>query len=951
MQLIKTSITTIKLLVLTLFLFSGKTLKAQNNSKLLDSTITTGVLKNGMTYYIKHNVEPKDRVSFYFAQNVGSVLENEKQRGLAHFLEHMAFNGTEHFKDKGMLDYLKKNGIAFGSEINASTGFDRTIYNINHVPTSNEKLLDSVLLILHDWSGSLLLKDEEIDKERGVVNEEWRMRNTPAQRAGLKVFKEGVVKGSIYENRMPIGLMSVINNFKYQELRDYYKKWYRPDLQSVIVVGDIAPTEMEQKIINTFSSIPMPEHPAKRPVFEVPLNDDLIYIQSVDKELTRGTIHYLIKFKKEDNNPVTFIDDKLISGLALSIYNSRIRELLTAENSPAHSITLSYENHVRPLDALTLTIKPKKDKAEAAFEFALTELARYAKYGPLDTELERSKKSKISSYAMTLSNLNKVSSNAYAKRIYEYKLEGTPFPNYEWYGTQVVQSLPKYTKEDVLNYLSKKFKYQNCLFGLTGATNTYYTTEDSVKSIIKKVQNASLEPYKEIENNDPLVTDDLTGSEVANTFEVPGLNAKGYQLENGARIILYPTDNANENIRFKIYSKGGKSLVNADLLPDASMVTQMAYQSGLGEFDSNALNKKLAGTNQRFYYLFNETEEGFYGRTAKRDFETLMKRVYLAFVHPRFDESEFESSIKSWRQNNANKYNNKHTRYNEAMSLANTNNSERTIIYNDSIIKNITLHNIKQIYKERFSNVGDFTFVFVGDIDTETMLEHLKTYIGSIPSTGKQETYRDHNLIPAEGKTQVHIQEKLETPQTSVKILFEDYVDIDVRKELILNIAGQLLSSRYLEEIRENEGGSYSVGAWGYARHTPKEKYIFQVKFNCNPDMTDKLVDIVYNEFKTLETTVNENTLIEAKKSLIKKRMESENDNSFWLNQIVEQDTYGLDIVSKKDYIDLVNSISADDIKALMKDVNKNARVIQAILEPDTIDTNQSINKMEEIKQ
>ncbi|TRZ41593.1 M16 family metallopeptidase [Robertkochia solimangrovi] len=934
MRLIRISRMLMNLMLLSILFITGKTLHAQIDPLALDSTITTGALRNGMTYFIKHNQEPKNRVSFYFAQNVGSVLENDNQRGLAHFLEHMAFNGTENFRDKGMLNYLEKYGIKFGSEINAFTSFDRTVYNINDVPTSNERLIDSVLLILHDWSGSLLLLDEEIDKERGVVNEEWRMRNTPLQRAGEIIFSEGLVKGSIYEKRLPIGSMEVINNFKYDELRDYYKKWYRPDQQSVIIVGDIDPAEIEKKIINTFSSIPLSENKVERPVFNTPINEELVFIESLDDELRSPTIHYYIKSAKENIPLEDYLNNKTISGLAIGIFNNRMSELLNEEDSPAYSIKLDFENQVRPLDALSLTITPKKDQTKEAFEFALTELARYAKFGATSGELERAKKKRLSSYDMSLNNLNKISSKSYAKKIYEYALEGTPFPNYEWFGKEVLKRLSDYTNEEILKFINNKFKYKNQMFGLTGSTDKTYITKIEVLDIIEKVKTSSPEPFEDKFKDEPLITSALKGGQITSTFKIDGVSAKGFVLENGARLILYPTEFANSNIQFKVYSPGGISMLDNDLLSASGMTTQLISESGVGNFDEMSLAKKLAGVNQSYYMYLHETDEGIMGRTAKNDLETLFKRFYLSFTAPRFDETTFEAKIKSWKQGVKTKYKNKSTRFNEAVRLAKTDSNKRTLIFDDSLLNTITIQNVKNIYHQRFDNPGDFTFLMVGDIDEQQIVDLFKEYIGSIPSTGKKEKFRNHNLNPAKGKTEVHLQEEMETPQTTVQIFLEDQMDYTQKNYLKMKVAGQLLMKRYMEEIREKEGGSYSVGAYGYMRPTPENRYYLQVKFNCNPEMTEKLVGIVYAEFKRLETKVNEDQLNEIKNHLIKKHNEEIEGNTFWLDAIYDFDMNGLEILSPKEYEALVNSITAGDIKVLMKEINKNADLIEGILEP-----------------
>lgn len=899
-----------------------------------DNSIRHGVLSNGMHYYIKHNEEPKERASFYFAQNVGSVLEKESQRGLAHFLEHMAFNGTEHYPEKSMLAYLEKNGIKFGSEINAFTAFDKTVYNISKVPVTNPRLIDSTLLVLHDWSGFLSLTDKEIDAERGVINEEWRTRNTPSFRVSEKVWTKGILAGSVYEKRMPIGLMSVVNNFKYEELRDYYKKWYRPDQQAVIVVGDVDVDEMEAKIKKTFSSIPLKKGLPERKIFDVPMNGDFVFIKSLDKEVGSVGIQFSIKNKAKKLENYDYLDDALVGQLVSYILNNRFKEYTVKKECPALSIGYSNSNFVRPLDVFGFSIQPKNDMELESFRFGFTEFFRFIKYGATDSELDRAKKSIKNSQLSYLKNKDKISSDSYASSIYNYFFSKEPLPDLDWNINYNVERLETINNDDLLAYLANRYKEEDIVLAITGPEDKQYPGEDEFKKIYKEVKAASLSPYTDTSEDKPLIAKELKEQPVVKTSKVQGLNANIYELSNGAKVVIYPTPYDKDKIYLSAYSKGGRSLLGKELLASANVATYVASQSGLGDFDNIALGKKLAGTNTSLSMNINELSESISGNSTKSDIEVLFKKLYLSFEEPRFDQEAFDIAMERFAKNLEQRKKNKKSIFQDSLSLAMSNHNERTLLFNETLLSAIDFDQTSQIYKDRFNGANDFTFVFIGDIDEGQLLELARKYIGNIRSTGKTEQYVDHQFEPASGKTIVKVKEDMETPQTTVNIVFQGDMTYSFKNSLEVYMVGQLMMKSCHEVIREEEGGSYGVGASASLESIPEEQYSLSVNFDCNPEKTDKLIAVVYDEVEKLTHTVDLDDLKEVKESMIKSRKEAVNNNGYWMSILTSNVFYGKEIHTPEAYIEAINAVSPDDIKKIAGVMAGQSDIVEGVLVP-----------------
>ncbi|UOB16680.1 M16 family metallopeptidase [Abyssalbus ytuae] len=906
-----------------------------NSSGFQPAPITSGVLDNGMHYYIMHNEEPENRASFYFAQNVGSILEDDTQQGLAHFLEHMAFNGTRHFKDKEMLEYLEKNGIKFGAEINAFTSFDETVYNINRVPVQNQQLLDSVLLAIHDWSGYLLLTDEEIDNERGVIKEEWRSRNTPRSRASDKIFKEGVLKGSKYANRMSIGKMEVVDNFHYDALRNYYSQWYRPDQQALIVVGDVDVQKMEEKIKNTFKNIPLRKNLPARGTFEVPLGNGFTYITATDKELGDPVIQYYIKHKADNSlSEVEEVQQSLQYQLVRYIFNNRLSEVSRAETSPVLSANFSVSNFVRPLDILAMGVQPKKDSLLPALEFTLAELKRFVLHGATTAELERAKAAFRTNLEAALKNIDKRNNDAYATAIYSAYFKQKEVPDYRWNLNYRLAYLDTINNENLLEYLQKYYSTGGNIVAFTGSDTVKYPAEEEVVNIVNGIKDLNPEPFKEELSDKKLINTKLAGATIINKEKVKGIKASTYTLSNGARVTLYPTDYDKEQVYFHAFSPGGKSLLPVQLLPNALITTFLASESGLGSMDKIELRKYLQGTQTSLSVELNDYEEQMGGKSTWNDVETLMKRIYLSFTGPRFDDRAMEIIKQNLETSLISKKKNVQSDFKDSLQLAQSNYSNREVLFNQQLIDNLSLETAETVYRNRITNAADFNFIFVGDFQTGKLLELVKTYIGSIPGTSLEEKALNHGMKPEKGITKVHMKRTMETPQTTVNIYFTGVMKYTAKNRLIMNIIGQLLSKRYLERIREEEGGSYGVQALGYMQHIPEDSFILNIGFSCNPEKTNQLVKIVYEDVEKLSREVDSDEFIEIKNNLKKSVAENKENNSYWMNKIVRSLKNKMPVLSEKEVLQMIDSVKEKDIKEIVQKIKEQPRVVEGILTP-----------------
>lgn len=901
----------------------------------LSKDVVSGQLKNGMKYYVLHNEFPKDRVCFYFAQNVGAILENDDQNGLAHFLEHMAFNGTQNFEGKGIIDMLEKKGVRFGADINAYTAQDQTVYNLSNVPATDSKLIDSCLLALHDWSGFLSLKDSEIDAERGVIREEWRTRRNSDFRLRLETDKI-LYKGSKYAKRDVIGDLNIINNFEYQVLRDYYKKWYRPDLQAVIVVGDIDAKEIEKKIIATFSSIEMPKNAAERYYVSVPNNKGMEYVLAKDKEAqeTSVVLYFKRDFDKVKSNETVRRD--LVANLCIDMMNRRYQEFIQNNETAVLNIGTGFSEVSRLTDSYYLYVTPKNNKTLEGFKQMMIETERAVRYGFTQKELDRNKESVLSYYENVLQNKDKIESDEFSEELVNYFLKAAPFESIETQYENIKKRLATITLAEVNQAVKKIQTTDNIVMTVTGPdkSDVIYPTKAEYANVMALVKKMKLDKYKETDTDQPLVTAELKGSKVAKESAIEGIaGAKSYVLENGAKVVLYPTTLAKDEILFSAFSFGGSSLIKTEDIPSSQIAVSLVESSGLGAFKSTDLKDKLNGKIVDLKPYITELTEGFKGSSNQKDFETLLQMLYLYFEQPRFDKDSYTRMLTSFSNSLENAANSNPKVFQDTISQLNYNHNKRVPLVNQEFLKRLSFEKASELYKQRIQNAADFTFVFTGNLP-ENAISLLEKYIGSISSDeNKKESYVDNHLDPAPGIAKQLLVREMNVPKASVYIRFSKQFPYTYKNVFTSRILEELLSKKYLDLIREEEGGSYGVHVSSGITRKPSDEYSMTINFDSDPDKEEKLTKIIYEQIDLMQKNLAKTEDIQSvKNTLLKGRAEKVLTNSFWLgnlnNMLINNESFNDDVIYKK----TLNEVTAEDVKAFAKEFFAKPSTVEVIM-------------------
>ncbi|WP_321318021.1 insulinase family protein [Labilibaculum sp.] len=916
-------------------------LSAQNNTdaKLpMDPNVRTGKLDNGLTYYVRHNEEPKDRASFYIVQNVGAVLENDSQNGLAHFLEHMAFNGTEHFPGKGVLNYLEKYGVAFGRNINAYTNVDETVYNLSNVPTTNENLLDSTLLVLHDWSNYLSLTGEEIDSERGVIHEEWRTRRSGGMRVYLEKNKL-IYQGSKYAKRDVIGDLNVIDNFDHQVIRDFYHDWYRTDLQAIIVVGDIDAEKFEQKIKELFAHIPAVENPEERVYFDVPGNKEPIVGVITDPETSRISFEIVYKHKATPfaEKNLNYYRKLLIEDLYSSVIGDRYNELLQKGNAPFITGYAAYYNKARKMDVFQNGVTLKEDNILGGIEVLLKETERAKRYGIVASELERAKTAMLSQMERAYQERNKQNNDRLVRGYQQNYLTNEPVPGIEFEFEAMKQLFPGISTEEV-NAISKGWiTDENVVITLSAPEKEglELPTKEQLLAVVAKVKQMELKPYEDKVISEPLLSVQPKAGKVVKESNLKGFEATEWTLANGATVVVKKTDFKENEISLQAFSKGGNSLYEVKDLPSAELLGGFVPNFGLGKFDKISLQKLLTGKEVKVAPYVGELSEGLNGNSSIKDFETLLQLVYMYFEQPRFDQEAFTALKSRYRAYVAHMGADINKAFSDSVSMTSTNHHPRTILFNTDMIDKLDFETMKRIYQERFVDASDFTFVFVGNIDAEQAKPMIEAYLGSIKDIDREDNWKDNGVDYPEKDTYNHFDREMETPKTTIEIDLHGNIEYSIENSMMMDVVAKLLDKRYLEVIREKEGGSYGVGVRAGVDKFPREEYKLVIRFDTDPAKAEKLKGIVYSEIQALfNEGVKEDDLHEAKENFIKVRQENLRKNDYWLNAINRYYVYDEEMMSAEDYESMINSITKEKVEKFARKYFAVPAKIEVVMSP-----------------
>lgn len=912
---------------------------AQNLTKLpVDPNIRYGKLDNGLTYYIRHNNRPEKRADFYIAQKVGSMQEEDSQSGLAHFLEHMAFNGTKHFPGrKTMMSYLEKNGAKFGTNVNAYTSFDETVYNLSNIPVTREGIIDSCLLILHDWSSFITLENKEIDKERPIIKEEWRTRGG-AQMRVLEKQLPLIYAGSKYADRLPIGKMEIVENFPYDTLRAYYHKWYRPDLQAIIIVGDIDTEKVEAKIKTIFADIPKPVNPAKRIYFPVPDNAKPIISIVTDPESSGSTVMYFIK---HDIVPDTVKNTtqgyyiSLVKNLASQMLNNRLSEIAQTPESPYSMAYNSDENFFvsKTKDAWATVAFSKEGQIQNTLATLVRENERAKRFGFTSSEVERAKSNLLKSYENAYNNRNTQMTENYVNEYVQSFTDNEPIPGIENEYQLVKQLIPAITPDIINQFVAKIISDKNVVITVTGPEKKglVYPTEAELLNVFNQVENESITPYKEEVIERPLIEKLPTKGKIANEEINSKLCATVWTLSNGMKVVLKKTDFKDDEIKLSAIAKGGISLFPDTDVYNAGLISSVPQIGGIGSFSNINLKKVLAGKNVSLGTLVNQYSQGFKGISSKKDQETLFQLLYLYFTAPRKDVESFEAMKSSIIDNLKNRDADPTSIFSDSINKAIYGDNPRTKPMKIEDAQNLDYNRIIELYKICYANPGSFVLTLVGTIDEKTIRPLVEQYLASLPSGDKNALYGEIKTDIRKGKYINSFTHEMQTPKASVLDLYTGYVKRDLKNEITLDALKQILDIVYTQKVREDKGGTYGVGLYSKIMRIPDGETLIQIYFDTEPGKTETLNNIIHREIKELaEKGPQDTDLQKVKEYLNKKYQEDIKQNGYWTGILSDYYFYNED--EDNQYRTILNALTKDDIKNLANNILSQNNLIQVIM-------------------
>ena len=909
-----------------------------------DPAVRTGKLDNGLTYYVMHNDYPEHRVNFYIAQRVGSLQEEESQRGLAHFLEHMAFNGTTNFPGNGVIDYTRTLGVEFGRDLNAYTSVDQTVYNINDVPSTRVEALDSCLLILKDWSNGLLLEGEEIDKERGVIHEEWRLRLTASQRMFERNL-ETLYPGSKYGLRMPIGLMSVVDNFKHQELRDYYHKWYRPDNQAIIVVGDIDVDRTEAKIKELFSPIELQEGAAQVVDEPVPDNAEPIIVVDKDKEQPYSIVQLMFKHEPlptELKGDMMYMLIQYGNDMIESMLDARMREKAQEPDCPYLQAGAGDDNYIfsKTMDAFTIGVLPKPGQTEAALQAALVEAIRAAKYGFTESEYLRAREEYLSRLEDRYNNRDKVNNNVFGRAMASNYLEQEPLTSIE-FDYQILSQLAPNIPVDIANelisgYVSMSDSNMVVLNFNQELEGAVYPTVESLKAAIDNARSLDIEPYVDNVKNEPLMSVLPKPGKIVKEVKSDKFDYTELTLSNGVKVILKPTDFKADEIKMLAESKGGTSLYGEADWVNCQVADAAVSYGGLGNFNHTELEKALAGKQASVNLSLSTSYERLNGESTIKDLETLFQLTYLTMTDVRKDEKAFNSLMGQLETILKNKHLQPEGVFSDSLELTLNNHSWRERPFDAEHVKQVNLDRALEIARERMANAADFTFYFIGSFDNDTIRKYICQYIATLPANPKKHENYVNVMERPMGKTVNQFTNKSETPKAIARMYwFNTELPYTLENKIILDAAGQVLDKLYLQKIREDAGAAYTTTVRGYNQRVG-DRVFSTILGHCpmNPDKSDLAIGLMRDEIVSIADNVDVATLADIKELMLKDHAGNVKENEYWLNVISSWVGIGYD--SETDYVNIVNALTPEQVSAFVKNnILSTGNVIEVIMLPE----------------
>ncbi len=920
-------------LSLFLLLLAPASLFAQTVEQ--DASIRQGKLKNGLTYYIRHNAKEAGLADFYIAQRVGSILEEPRQRGLAHFLEHMAFNGTKHFPGKGkqlgIVPWCETIGVKFGTNLNAYTSVDQTVYHIGSAPIKREGIIDSCLLVLNDWSQFINLEPKEIDKERGVIHEEWRNRRTGmAMQRMMENVMPKIYKGSKYEDCLPIGNMDIVDNFPYQDLRDYYQKWYRPDLQAIVVVGDFDVDMMERKIQKLFGKIKAHKNPAERIYYPVNDNDKMIVAIEKDKEQPIILGHLYMKSETtpdSEKNSVKYQREDYINGLITYMLNGRLSEKKQVPNPPFMSATVKNGAFFvsRTKDAFSLSISCKQDNVLGGVSVAVGEVERARQHGFTQSELERAKKLYLNAAERQLKMEKDYKNSHYVSLCVNNFLEGEPIltPSYN---LQLVKLFDgEVSLDEVNSQVGEIITDKNQVFIMYGPDKDGFVvpSESEIESTVLAAQQKRYDAYQEEQVPATLMAVLPAPGKIVSEKPYGKFGMTEIVLSNGMKVYVKSTDYQADQITMSMRGEGGTSVYGNEDIPNFAFLSGSITEAGVGDFTATRLRKVLAGKSLKLAPSITSEGQRITGTSSVKDLETMLQLAHLYFTAPRKDSMAFDGMM------------------NRNLSLLKNRNASSKVVYNDSLSATLYDHNVRmapvtveiakkadynrifEIYRERFSDASNFKTVFIGKVDMAQLRPLLCQYLATLPSTHKAEKSNKANVPQIVKKNEVvKFVHKQETPLANVSVFYTANVPFSPKNDLVLDMLTRVLQIAYTDSVREEKGGTYGVGVSFNLEKEDNPNALLRISYKSDPKRYEELNPVIYKQLLNIaDHGPVASSMDKVKKYLKKQYGQMAITNDYWSYVIWHQLDDDADF--DKDYCKMVDNLTASDVQKMAKELLK----------------------------
>ncbi len=919
------------LLILTSLSFSQKL----TDNLPLDPNVVSGTLPNGLKYFIKQNKRPEKRAELRLAVNVGSVLEDDDQLGLAHLTEHMAFNGTKNFHKMEIVNFLERIGMRFGADVNAYTSFDETVYMIQ-VPTDTVALVEKGIQILEDWAHNVSFEGEEIDKERGVVIEEWRL----GRGAEARMFDKQIpviLKDSRYADRLTIGKKEILESFPHDRIRQFYKDWYRPELMSVVAVGDFDVKEMERSIKEHFSNIPSATNLRERMLFPVPDHKEHLFTITSDPEATSSRVSVMYKHPLEPEKTAGDYRRHIVEMLYDALLNNRLYELTKQPDPP---FTGAYSNNggfVRTKGMYSLGASVKNNGIERGLEAVLTEALRVKKFGFTATEFDRQKKEDLRFIERAYNERDKTESRQLADELVRYFLDDEFTPGIAAEFDLYKKFMPEITLDEINKLAGEYLTDENRVVSVNSPAKegVVVPTEMDLQNVFDKIALKDIQPYVDKVSNQPLVSAKPKAGKIAEESVITSLNITEWKLSNGVHVILKPTDFKNDEIFLSSYSQGGSSLVPDKQFISASMATSIVQEAGVAGFDNITLQKMLQGKIVGVFPYIGELEEGFNGSCSPTDFETMMQLVYLYATSPRYDSTafiSFKTRMKSIMQNRNLR---PESALEDTLRVTMAQHHFRSRPYSEGILDELDLKTVYDIYKNRFADCSDFTFILVGNFNVNDIKPFVLTYLGGLPSGKRKEHWKDVGMVPPKGDIEKDVFKGIEQ-KGAVRIVLNGPFEWSRENRQDLQAMINVLRIKLREILREDKGGVYGVSISAAPIHFPRQEYRITVSFGCDPKRSDELKRAVFEQFDSLRNVgTTDDYILKVKESQIRERETNLKENRFWLS------TLQFGIINNEDpevlinkYNEMIDRITKERVQATAKKYLDMKNVVKVVLAP-----------------